>query len=133
MPQRSGLLRQSGVCPCRHDDDRERGTQSEDSLEDLHAIYSRHHEIEEHEIRRIMLDQRQGIPAVLSEFHAIASGREILLHDGKDRVVIVDDEDTGPSRATVTATSPLQTLDLSQTHANRVADDAGSIRRVELL
>ena len=94
-PQRSGLLRESGVCPCRHDDDRERGTQSEDSLEDLHAIHSRHHEIEEHEIRRIMLDQRQGIPAVLSEFHAIASGREILLHDANDRVVIVDDEDTG--------------------------------------
>jgi len=47
------------------------------------------------EIRR-MLDQRQGIPAVLSEFHAIASGREILLHDANDRVVIVDDEDTGP-------------------------------------
>src|SRR3989442_4704805 len=42
------------VCPCRHDDDRERGTQSEDSLEDLHAIHSRHHEIEEHEIRRII-------------------------------------------------------------------------------
>src|SRR5207249_888165 len=40
-PQRSGLLRESGVGPCRHDDDRERGTQSEDSLEDLYAIHSR--------------------------------------------------------------------------------------------
>ena len=36
-----------------------------------------------------------GLTVVLSEFHAIASGREILPHDTYDRVVIVDDEDTG--------------------------------------
>src|SRR2546425_13294106 len=37
----------------------------------------------------------------------------------------------GHSRATVY--SYFTSLDLGQTHANRVADDAGSIRRVELL
>src|SRR2546428_186380 len=79
----------------------------QESMEALSAIHARHHEIGEHEIRGIMLARRQGIPAVLSEFHAIASGREKLPHDTYDRVVIVDDEDTGDSRATVTATSPL--------------------------
>ena len=54
-----------------------------------------------------MLDQRQGIPAVLSEFHAIASGREILLHDANDRVVIVDDEDTGRLARHSYSSSPL--------------------------
>jgi len=54
-----------------------------------------------------MLDQRQGIPAVLSEFHAIASGREILLHDCNDRVVIVDDEDTGRLARHSYSSSPL--------------------------
>jgi len=52
-----------------------------------------------------MLDQRQGIPAVLGEFHARASGREILLPDVNDRVVIA--QDTGDLRATVAALSPL--------------------------
>ena len=54
-----------------------------------------------------MLDQRQVIPAVLGEFHARTSGREILLHDVNDRVVIVDAQDTGDLRATVAALSPL--------------------------
>src|SRR5256885_5744936 len=41
----------------------------------------------------------------------------------------------GDSRATVTATSPYldSKLDLGQTQANRVADEAGGVRRVELL
>jgi hypothetical protein len=58
-------------------------------------------------VGRILLDQRQGIPAGLGKFHAIASGREIRLHDGHDRGVIVDAQDTGNRRATVAARSPL--------------------------
>src|SRR5207244_9621799 len=58
-PQRSGLLRESGVGPSRHDDDRERGTQSEDSLEDRSEEHTSELQSPDHLVCRLLLEKKK--------------------------------------------------------------------------
>ena len=79
----------------RHHHDRHGGVRGFDALEHLEAVHARHLDVEEHEIGRVALDQRQALLSGRRADELVALILERPAHRVADADFIVDDEDSG--------------------------------------
>ncbi len=64
-------------------------------LQDLHAVHLRHLDVEEDEVGVLLLGDLQARGAVGGEEHSYPSYSKIILSDGADALLVVDDQDPG--------------------------------------